>query len=267
MQKVMNETKTPNTVPSLEKDLRALGVTDGMTILVHSSLSSLGWTNSGAMAVIQALMNVVTQEGNIVMPAQSGDWSDPEEWEAPPVPEEWRQIIRDTMPAYDPRMTPTRNMGQIAELFRTFPDVVRSSHPAVSFAAWGKDNEHIIAGHELNFGLGEGSPLKTLYNMNGSVLFLGTGYDTNTCFHLGEYRAPGFTVETKGAAVMKNGQRVWKTYKEIEFNEDVFAEAGSDFERAHHVVRRTVGSGTCKKFSLKEAVDFSEKWFTEKRGF
>jgi len=45
----------PNTIASLSADLRALGVRPEETLLVHSSLSSLGWTCSGVHAVILAL--------------------------------------------------------------------------------------------------------------------------------------------------------------------------------------------------------------------
>ena len=37
----------PGTVNSLSRDLRSLGVAEGMTLLVHSSMSALGWVAGG----------------------------------------------------------------------------------------------------------------------------------------------------------------------------------------------------------------------------
>lgn len=108
-----------------------------MTIIVHSSLSSIGWISCGAVAVVEALMKVVTEEGTIIMPTQSSDLSDPKHWSRPPVPEDWWQIIRDNVPAFDSRITPTRGMGEIVECFRTYPNVVRSNHP-LEFCCMGK---------------------------------------------------------------------------------------------------------------------------------
>lgn len=98
---VIRNTDMPRTRQSISKDLGRLGLQQGMTVIVHSSLSALGWVNGGAVTVIQALMDVMTESGTIVMPTHSGDYSDPALWGNPPVPEEWCTIIRETMPAFN----------------------------------------------------------------------------------------------------------------------------------------------------------------------
>ena len=105
---IIQSIPSPRTRDTLAADLRALGLHAGMVVIAHSSLRSLGWVNGGAVAVVQALLDVITPEGTLVMPAHSGEYSDPSYWQHPPVPEAWWPIIRDTMPAFDPRCTPTR---------------------------------------------------------------------------------------------------------------------------------------------------------------
>src|SRR5574341_1309017 len=96
----VNRAQTPATVGSLKVDLSALGVQREMTLLVHSSLSALGWVNGGPVAVIAALEQVLGDEGTLVMPTHSSDLSDPAQWKNPPVPDVWWDTIRDTMPAF-----------------------------------------------------------------------------------------------------------------------------------------------------------------------
>ncbi len=236
-----------------------------MTVIVHSSLSSLGWVCGGPVAVVQALMDVITPAGTIVMPTHTGDYSDPAEWQNPPVPNDWVSIIRETMPAFDPRITPTRHMGRIVEVFRTWPHVQRSTHPALSFAAWGQSADGIISDHALSYALGEGSPLARIYDLDGSVLLLGVGYDRNTSFHLAEYRIPGSKAVERGAPVADGQKRAWKVYPDIELDAEPFAELGADFEKTGHVTRGRVGSAEARLFSQRVAVDFAVSWLAARR--
>ena len=118
--------------------LEKVGVTSGQTIMVHTSLSSLGFVCGGAQTVIEALLESVGSDGTIMMPTQSWKNLDPTtgvHWEEP---EEWWQMIRDNWPAYDKDITPTNTMGAVAEMFRKWPGTLRSDHPARSVAAYGK---------------------------------------------------------------------------------------------------------------------------------
>jgi len=265
-QKNMLFGEVPQTRDSIAEDLRRLGLLPGATVIVHSSLRSLGFVCGGPVALVQALMDVVTEEGTIVMPTFTGDVSDPATWENPPVPQVWWQIIRETMPAFDPRITPTWGMGKTVEVFRTWPGVLRSAHPAFSFAAWGKEAEAITRSHSLDYGLGESSPLARIYERDGQVLLLGVGFDNNTSFHLAEYRVKGAKTTIAGAPVWKEGGRKWVTYQEIQHETERFLELGEAFERETGcVIRGRVGLAEAKLFSQRAAVDFAKEWLERQR--
>jgi aminoglycoside 3-N-acetyltransferase len=261
---IIRKTPVPRTIDSLSQDLRQLGLAEGATVIVHSSLSSIGWVCGESVAVIRALMDIVTAEGTIVMPAQTA-LCDPAHWRYPPVPPEWVEIIRETMPAYDTSITPTRGMGDVAETFRKWPGVLRSAHPNVSLAAWGKNAGFVTTGQTFDFGLGESSPLARVYDLDGQVLMLGTGYDTCTSLHLAEYRVPGGCKYKDGAPIMKDGLRIWQTYEELDMDSDVFPEIGAEFERLAKVNKGRVGSAESRLFRQKEAVDFAVEWLTARR--
>jgi aminoglycoside 3-N-acetyltransferase len=257
---LVQSTSEPRTRASLAQDLRALGLETGMLVIVHSSMKSLGWVNGGPVAVIQALQDVLTTQGTLVMPAHSSGLSDPAKWENPPVPESWWDTVRDTMPAYDPHRTPTSGIGRIPELFRTWPDVLRSDHPAHSFAAWGRLAGEVTRGHTLSFSLGPSSPLDHIYQHDGYVLLLGAGYDSVTSFHLAEYRLDWMPQISQGAPIFIEGERIWHTYKDLDVNNDDFTELGEAFEMENQMAIGKVGSAGSRLFRQRLAVNFAERW-------
>jgi aminoglycoside 3-N-acetyltransferase len=264
-EQVIKKTKILNTRESLKKDFVKLGIKKGMVLIVHSSLSSIGWVCGGPVAVIQALMDAVTQEGTLVMPAHSGNYSDPSKWQNPPVPKEWINEIKKTMPAFEEDITPTSGIGVIPETFRNFPHVIRSSHPAMSFCAWGKYAQEITENHSIDYSLGKNSPLERVYNLDGYVLLLGVGYGNNTSFHLSEYRATNPKTEKLGAPILNKGIRVWQEYDDIEMDSDLFEELGKDFEKHSKATTGYIGTAESKFFRQKAAVDFGQSWINNKR--
>jgi aminoglycoside 3-N-acetyltransferase len=263
---LIDRTPEPRTRLSLAEDLRQLGLEPGAVVIVHSSLSSLGGVCGGSEAVVLALMDVLTESGTLVMPTHSAEYSDPGKWENPPVPESWLEAIRENMPAFDPRTAPTRGMGRIPETFRSWPKALRSSHPALSFAAWGRHASFVTGDHSLDYSLGELSPLARIYKLDGQALLLGVGHESNTSFHLAEYRVPAVRRSEDGAPIVEGGQRVWKTYTDIELNEEVFGQIGADFEKAVGVRSSGVGSAQAKLFSQRRAVDFAREWLAQRQG-
>ena len=259
----------PPTVSSLLTDLRALGVEAGMTLLVHSSLSAVAdWVVGGASAVILALEAAIGPEGTLVMPTQSGELSDPANWQHPPVPPHWWELIRQEMPPFRPDLTETRSMGRIPETFRKQDGVLRSNHPQTSFAAWGKHAQFVTADHSLDNELGERSPLARIYDLAGSVLLLGVGHDRNTSLHLAEYRAayPGKRVITSSAPILVNGARQWVTFQGIDLDEADFPQIGAAFAKTTGLVRQgKVGQATALLMPQRPLVDFAVQWMAAHR--
>ena len=263
----INAADRPATSRSLKYELRTLGVAEGITVIVHASLSRLGWVAGGARAVVEALRQTVGETGTLVMPTHSGDLSDPALWRNPPVPESWWQTIRDEMPPYDPQLTPTRMMGAIVEYFRHCPGVRRSDHPQVSFAALGPNAPVITAHHSLEHPLGEGSPLARVYELNGRVLLLGVDHTNNTALHLAEYRAdyPGKKWTAQGAPVTVDGERSWATFEDLEGDDSDFAEIGAAFADTGAEQTGWVGSGEARLMGMRDLVDFGASWMTRHR--
>lgn len=256
------------TADTLAADLRALGLQPGATVLLHSSLSALGWVCGGPVALLLALEQALGPHGTLVTPAFSTGLSEPSLWRNPPVPPAWWDGIRASMPAYDPAVTPTRGMGALVECFRTWPGTRRSAHPQLSFAARGPQAETILAGHALDHPLGERSPLARIYERDGWVLLLGVGHGNNTSLHLAEERAdyPGKRTLRQGAPLTQDGRRRWATFDMTDPHDGDFAELGADFAAQTGLERAgPVGAGRALLMPQRALVDFGVAWLPAHR--
>lgn len=146
-------------------DLRKLGVSQGDTLLVHSSLRSLGHVDGGAETVIAALREALGEDGTLLMPALSYAY------------------VGQGQPLFSARWTGCC-VGTIPETFRRMPGTVRSVHPTHSVSASGARAEEFTARHHLDrTPVGENSPFALLPRMGGRILMLGCGLLPNTSMH------------------------------------------------------------------------------------
>lgn len=247
--------------------LQRIGLEKSDVVMVHTSLKSMGYVCGGAQTVIEALIDIVGEEGTIMMPTQSWKNLDPEcgvHWDADE--SEW-QIIRENWPAYDRMITPTNTMGAVAEMFRTWPGSIRSAHPARSVCAWGKYAEYLTEEHDLSNIFGDGSPIGRLYELDAKVLLLGVGYDKNTSIHLADARAeyPGKHNCVEHSAVMENGVRVWKAYETLFVDGEDFEKIGAAFEENGEVHAENIGAAESKLMSQRAIVDFAVDWIESNR--
>lgn len=251
---VIAATERPHTRERLAGDLGALGLAPGQLVMLHVSMRSLGFVVGGAMTLLDAMLDVLGPTGTLIMPAHSGDLSDPAGWSAPPVPAAWIDEVRATMPAFDPARTPTWGLGVVPELFRTWPGVLRSTHPTVSLAACGPLANEIVGTHPLDDPHGEASPLARAYDRGVKLLLLGVGWNRATLLHLAERRAsPQAEPIFAGAPVLLDGRRVWRTYRDYDSNPDRFADVGDALAR--HVTLAKVGAARAILVDGRAAVD------------
>lgn len=151
----------------IEKGLTSLGLSNGDTVEVHSSLSSFGYVDGGADTIVDALMNVVGKTGALLMSNYplSPPLSLTAEERAAGIGWKLRKLPEDSK-----ERTTTR---AVSDRFRWKPDVVCGSGTH-RICAWGKDANMHVKGYQH------------LFDCNGVVLLLGVDIDRCSSLHLSE---------------------------------------------------------------------------------
>jgi aminoglycoside 3-N-acetyltransferase len=177
----------------LIQQLLALGVQQSGVLLVHTAFSKLQPVEEGPLGLITALRVALGPDGTLVMPSMSDD---------------------DDYP-FDPKRTPCREMGIIADIFWRITGVSRSDSPA-SFAAIGPQADRITTAHPLDPPHGLNSPVGRVYELDGQVLLLGVGHDSNTTIHLAETLAGVRYRRRKHVTLLRDGKPTRCEYAEID---------------------------------------------------
>ena len=152
------------TKADLKHDLVAMGLTGNETILIHSSMKSIGPVEGGTDTVLDALMEFFA-EGLLLLPTHT-----------------WR-FINEENRVFDVRRSPCC-VGILPELFRQRPGVVRSLHPTHSMAAYGKGAAAYLEGElDANTPCTPGGCYDRLRAAHGKVLLLGVTHARNTFIH------------------------------------------------------------------------------------
>jgi len=186
----------------IKSGLESFGFKAGDKIMVHSSLSSLGWVEGGAKAVIKALVDLVGDEGTILMPSFNHG--------APFSP--------SGAGTFDPKETPCTN-GIIPDTFWRMEGVYRSLNPTHPFSAYGKDAKRWTENHHKTLTMGEESPLGMLALEGGYQINIGTTHGTTTAKHVAEtinrspclgYRTEAYKVRLPGGSIAMHRTWGWR---------------------------------------------------------
>jgi aminoglycoside N3'-acetyltransferase len=221
----------PSSAGEVLEQLRSLGVEPGGILLVHTAFSRIGPIEGGPIGLIAALQAAVGSAGTLVMPSMSDD---------------------DEVP-FDPKSTPCRSMGVVAESFWRLPGVLRSDSPH-AFAARGSEAGAITAPHPVEVPHGLDSPVGRLYELDGQVLLLGVGHDANTTVHLAENEAGMRYLRPKYVTVLEAGRPIRRDYEELDHCCENFALLDAWLDAEGKQRRGVVGHGLARLMRSRDVV-------------
>lgn len=225
----------------MAQDLCALGIKSNDTVLLHSSLSSLGHIDGGADTVIDTLTSVLC-DGTLLIPTLSFD------------------TVTASEPFFSINDTPSC-VGLISETFRKRSGVIRSMHPTHSVCGIGKYafdilNEHI----NTDTPAGALSPFALLPKYNGKILMLGCGLSPNTSMHaVEELVHPDYLLfpeQTEYTLVDGDGNVIKKKYWRHYFHRPEFS-AEQRYNRLANLMNITCGKVLC---SESYVIDAAKMW-------
>jgi aminoglycoside 3-N-acetyltransferase len=147
------------TKQDLLNNLKEIGIQNNDVLLVHSSLSRIGFLEDGPKTLVDALIEAVGPAGHILMPTS---------------PNNVYQLnyIRET-PFFDVLNTPSKT-GKTTEYFRNLPTTVRSLHPTEPVSVLGPRADYFVKDHFAQLTpYNENSPFFKVSKEGGKILYIG----------------------------------------------------------------------------------------------
>ena len=242
----------------LARDLRNLGLRPGGVAMVHCRMSALGRVVGGTETIVRALLDVLGPGGTLM--AYTG-WQDEPPDDLEDLDEETRRIYLEEHPAYDPRVALARSdHGRLPETLRTWPGARHSGHPEAGVAAVGSLAEALTAEHPYDDAYGTGTPYARLVELGGQVALLGAPLDAVTLVHHAEAVAqvPGKRRVCYGSPVVIGGERVWRTFSDIDTSEGAlpYERILGEEDYIEHTARSALAAGKGRAGPVGEATAY-----------
>jgi aminoglycoside 3-N-acetyltransferase len=218
--------------PAIARGLRKLGLKAGDIVMVHSSLSSLGHVEGGALTVIEALLEVLAPTGTLLVPTFGGP------------------------PPFDAANTPS-GLGAITEAFRKMPGVVRSLHPTHAVSAIGARAEEMLRDHIASpTAAGRETPYGRLIELGGKILFIGVDNDRSTTIHtLEEYVEAPYLSDREATYLDENGQEQTKKLRLFPGPHRDFIGLGPLFRCEGVEATERIGNAVCRLIDARRMHD------------
>jgi aminoglycoside 3-N-acetyltransferase len=197
----------------LVEDLQHLGVTEGATVLAHTSLRAIGKIEGGGETLVRAFQEALGPSGTLLVPTFNYDYGDPADDRETPRDLEDLERMRALVPAYnaDAPAGTARWTGVFPYVVRQQPDACLSAHPMLPFAAIGANAAFLTSSSPFHYPLGSNSPLARLHQIDGQVLLIGVSHAANASIHLAEVWAEAPYIHRSRA--LKTGPETWTTMR------------------------------------------------------
>lgn len=152
----------------LKKDIKHilenLDIKKDDTLLIHSSLKSIGKIEDNAEGLIHELISYLN-DGLLIFPTHT-----------------WNYMKEDKM-IYDVNQTPSC-VGELTNIARKTKGFLRSMHPTHSVAAYGKNAQAYIDNDLIaNSPVGINNCFGVLKDLNAKIMFIGAPLSKNTFIH------------------------------------------------------------------------------------